>query len=208
MSGGAKDKITGLTAQQERFAQCMATGKMNQSEAYRDAYPRSQKWKETAVYAASSEMAAHSKVSLRIKELQAKVETAVIKRTAIDKAWVMDRLQRISDRCMQVEPVLDKKGDPVFVETENGSWAPAFTFNSMGANRATELIGKEFGMFVERKETGPPGAFKEEKADITARIKDRSVRLGVAKVFDISAAAGKKAKAAAGPAPAQYKGKS
>ena len=79
-------------------------------------------------------------------------------RTGIDQDWVLNNLRSITERCMQVEPVTDSKGDPVLVENAAGGIVPAFTFNSMGANRALELIGKHLGMFVERKEhTGRDG---------------------------------------------------
>ena len=79
-------------------------------------------------------------------------------RTGIDQDWVLNNLRSITERCMQVEPVTDSKGDPVLVENAAGGIVPAFTFNSTGANRALELIGKHLGMFVERKEhTGKDG---------------------------------------------------
>lgn len=46
----------------------MLTG--NASEAYRRAYPASQKWKDVALYAKSSAMLAKDKVKLRVDELR------------------------------------------------------------------------------------------------------------------------------------------
>jgi phage terminase small subunit len=43
----------------------------------------------------------------------------------------------ISDRCVQGDPVLDRDGNPT------GEWK----FDSSGANKATELIGKHLGLF-------------------------------------------------------------
>lgn len=58
-----------LTANQEKFCQIyMQTG--NQSEAYRQAYPKSLKWKPEAVNVQASTLMSNSKVSLRVKELQ------------------------------------------------------------------------------------------------------------------------------------------
>jgi hypothetical protein len=48
------------------------------------------------------------------------------------------------------------------------------------ANRALELLGKEQGLFIERRETGPAGAFaalKEE--DIHKAIQDELRRAGL-----------------------------
>jgi phage terminase small subunit len=55
------------------------------------------------------------------------------------------------DRAMEAEPVLDPKGNPT----------GEYKYNGNVANRALELLGKEIGMFVDRKEVGGPGAFSE-----------------------------------------------
>jgi phage terminase small subunit len=55
------------------------------------------------------------------------------------------------ERAMQAAPVLDAKGNPT----------GEYRYNGGVANRALELIGKENGMFVDRKEVGGPGAFAE-----------------------------------------------
>lgn len=58
----------------------------------------------------------------------------------LDEKWVLDRLRQIVDRCMQAEPVKDSKGEPT----------GEFKFDSSGANRALELIGKHFAMFTDK----------------------------------------------------------
>jgi len=62
-----------LTPRQERFAQeYVLTG--NAAEAYRIAYPKSQKWKDNSVYTQSSLLLGNIDVSQRVKELQAEVK--------------------------------------------------------------------------------------------------------------------------------------
>jgi len=53
---------------------------------------------------------------------------------------VLKDLREVADRCRKGIPVLDKDGNPT------GEWR----FDSAGATRALELIGKHLGMFVER----------------------------------------------------------
>jgi phage terminase small subunit len=66
----------------------------------------------------------------------------------LDAYWVLKRLRDISDRAMKEEPVLDMKGKPT------GEWK----FDSGGANKAAELIGKHLGMFKDKVEhTGKDG---------------------------------------------------
>jgi hypothetical protein len=65
-----------------------------------------------------------------------------IERTAIDKEWVIERLRENVERAMQARPVLNRAGNPT------GS----YVYNGAVANRALELLGKELGMFIERRE--------------------------------------------------------
>lgn len=63
----------------------------------------------------------------------------------LNAQWVLDRLKLISDRCIQGEPVLNF--NKITQEYEpTGEWK----FDSMGANKATELIGKHLGMFTDK----------------------------------------------------------
>ncbi|AHV96146.1 terminase small subunit [Paenibacillus sabinae] len=64
------------------------------------------------------------------------------KKVGIDAQWVLDRLVELTDRCMQGEPVTDREGNPT------GEWK----FDSSGANKALENIGKHLGMFKEKVE--------------------------------------------------------
>lgn len=61
----------------------------------------------------------------------------------LDAEWVLRRLKDISDRCMQAEPVLIREGNKW---VESGE----YSFDSSGANKATELIGKHLSMFTDK----------------------------------------------------------
>ena len=58
----------GLTGAQEAYASLLAQG-VTQAEAYRKAFPRSQKWKDTAVWSAASKLALSPEVSVRVSEI-------------------------------------------------------------------------------------------------------------------------------------------
>lgn len=66
-SGGAK-KDRPLTAQQETFCTAIAQG-MNQSDAYRHAYPKSRKWVGNSVWNRASLLMNNEKVRARIADL-------------------------------------------------------------------------------------------------------------------------------------------
>lgn len=60
-------------------------------------------------------------------------------RVQCDADWVLERLRTVVERCLQEVEVLDRKGNPT----------GRFVFDSKGANRALELIGKHHGMWKE-----------------------------------------------------------
>ena len=65
-----------LTAQREAFARAVAKGG-SQADAYREAYPKSNKWKQETVHQAASRLMADSNVSARVDELRSKVAAKV-----------------------------------------------------------------------------------------------------------------------------------
>lgn len=87
-------------------------------------------------------------VKLEISKLQREIA----KEAKIDAVWVLEKLIRIVDRCMEGH-VKTVCGRPVkkIVEDDDGNEhkVPVWTFDSAGANRALELIGKHLGMFTE-----------------------------------------------------------
>ena len=50
-----------------------------------------------------------------MSELQAAAAERQIEKTALDRAWVLTRLQENVEQSMQVTPVLDSEGNPVGV---------------------------------------------------------------------------------------------
>lgn len=67
--------MKGLTPQREKFAQAVAAGK-SQAEAYRLAYPKSEKWKPETIHQAASRLMADSNVCARVAELRAEIAKA------------------------------------------------------------------------------------------------------------------------------------
>lgn len=81
-----------LTPQQEKFAQLVAEGK-NQSDAYRGAYPNSQKWKPDAVNNAGFKAMSNGDVLARVAELRAEAS----KKTVITLESHLAELERLRD---------------------------------------------------------------------------------------------------------------
>jgi hypothetical protein len=64
----------------------------------------------------------------------------------VTKAWVMARLKEIVERAMQAVQVLDHDGNPT----------GEYSYQGNVASKALELLGKEIGMFVGRREATWP----------------------------------------------------
>lgn len=60
----------------------------------------------------------------------------------MDKAWVLSQLVEVVKMGKQAEPVMDSEGNP----------SGEYKQNLAAANKALELVGKELGMFIDRKE--------------------------------------------------------
>ena len=102
---------------------------------------------QAAIRAGYSEKTAHVQgprmlENVRVKQAITDAQKERTERVQIDQDWVLARLKLISDRCVQEEAVCDRDGN------QTGE----FKFDSSGANRATELIAKHLGMFVDRVE--------------------------------------------------------
>lgn len=65
---------------------------------------------------------------------------------------MLSRLALVVERCLQNQPVRDRKGNPVVIETPQGQLAAAYTFQPGTAARALELLGKHVGLFTDRLE--------------------------------------------------------
>lgn len=95
-------------------------------------------YSERTARVTASKLLAKANISARVKELKDKRAEEL----ELDAYWVLKRLKEVSDRSMQAEPVM--MFDPGLGElVETGE----YQFDSQGANRSTELIGKHIGMF-------------------------------------------------------------
>jgi len=71
-------------------------------------------------------------------------------RTNITQDYVLESIFSAMERCKQSEPVKDRSGNPVLVETPTGDLTPAYTFNAAGVFKGAEMLGKHLGMFQDK----------------------------------------------------------
>ena len=69
------------------------------------------------------------------------------KRTHVNQDYVINNFVTVANRCMQAEPVMEKI-DGEWVKT--GEWK----FDSAGANKALESLGRHLGMFTDNVTVG------------------------------------------------------
>ncbi len=152
----------------EIIAQRLADG-ATQAEAYAAAYgSKSLTSAKTAASRLLSNVNKRATVDNRVAEVLGERDSARMtalqteaKKTGLNKAWVLEQLRTNYERAMQAEPVI-REGQPT----------GEFRYEGSVANKALELIGKELGMFIERRETGQPGDF----AHMTDDEIDRYIR--------------------------------
>ena len=127
-------------ARHEHFAQLVAGGKTPPAAYVLAGYS------EAGAAQSANRLLKNADVLLRVEELRKSVEEPAreraIEKAAVDKAWVLSELIEVVKMAKAAEPVLDNDGNPI----------GEYKQNLGAANKALELVGKELGMFVDRKE--------------------------------------------------------
>ena len=83
---------------------------------------------------------------LRNTKIKTEIDLRLAKRATdngITADYVLTSLKAIAERCMQQEPVYNKQGE------ETGE----FKFDSSGANKSLELLGKHLKLFTDKVES-------------------------------------------------------
>lgn len=134
-------------AKHERFAQLLADG-LPQHEAYVKAGFKA-KTNATARSAASNLLKRNVSIGERVdallaerREIHDRATVAAVKTIELTKEWLLRELVEVVQMGKAAMPVYNGKGEPTGVYQQNLA----------AANRAIELLGREFGLFTEKKE--------------------------------------------------------
>ncbi len=131
---------------------------------------------EAAIRAGYSKKTAEGQSSRLLSEplVQDAVQRAVdarSERTKISQDWVLKSIHETVERCKQAKLVVDRKGDPVFVETPSGDMVPAYKFDAGAVLRGAELAGKHLRMFADKVElSGTVDSTPASKETVKAEI--------------------------------------
>jgi len=139
----SKSAFEQLTPKQQRFVEEYCID-MNGTQAYK-----------RAGYSASNDKVANTSASrllsnVNVKQAIEEKQRKIAEQSGITAQWVLDRLQENVERCMQRVPVMIKV-DGEWVES--GEWK----FDSAGANKSLELLGKYLKMFTDKVESEQTG---------------------------------------------------
>lgn len=102
-------------------------------------------WNKVSARQTASELLTRPAIIEAIQILVAREAQKIQDQTDVDVTWVLAQLKEVAHRCMQAKPVMIKINGKM---EESGE----YKFDSAGATRALELIGKHLAMFIERKE--------------------------------------------------------
>jgi hypothetical protein len=158
----------GLTIQEEAYCRARAFG-MTQTEAISVMSGGKSKQAGTG-----SHWEKKPEVKNRINQLRHEITERAVEKASVDRAWVLSRLKKVADRCLQEEPVMVR-----------GEATGEYKFDSAGANRALELLGKELGMFVERKQIDMNPLGQMSDADLMRMAAELAQQTGMAEVIDV-----------------------
>lgn len=136
-------------ARHERMAQELANGKPA-SEAYVLAGYKPNRHNGATLARTQHIKARVAEILTEREQIHGEATARAVERAAVSKQWVIERLVENAERALQRQSVADQDGNTI-----------EYRYEGNVANRALELLGKEMGMFIERKEVGQPGEFAQ-----------------------------------------------
>jgi phage terminase small subunit len=127
-----------ITAKQQRFCEEYLIDLNGKQAAIRSGYS------ERTAEVQASRLLSKANVSARIAELKA----ARVERTEITADYVLTGLKEVAERCLQRVPVMEFNYEMKrMVQKTDSDDKGVWEFDSSGANRAFELLGKHVGVF-------------------------------------------------------------
>ncbi len=110
-------------------------------------------YSEKTAYSIASELLRKPEILTRIKELMENRS----KQTMVDATFVIEGFKEVFYRCMQKTAVMvfdpaEKMMVQKKEEDENGCLQGVWEFDSNGANKALEMLGKHLALFTDKQE--------------------------------------------------------
>lgn len=122
----------------EAFCRAMVTSK-DATTAWRIAY---NKGKKANPGKRLQELLTNPGIERRMQFLQEMTAEKVTTRVAIQESYIIDGMQDLFERCMQIDRILDR----------NGVATGEFKFDSSGAGKALDMMAKTAGLYREKRQ--------------------------------------------------------
>lgn len=127
-----------MTPKQQRFCEEYMKDLNGKQAAIRTGYA------PASAEVQASRLLSDAKVALRISELKAELS----QKTGITVEYVINNLKEVGERCLQKKPVMRfDYVDKEMVQAKDEEGRDIWEFDSAGANKAFELLGKHVGAF-------------------------------------------------------------
>ncbi len=131
---------------------------------------------QAAIEAGYSKKTAHSQGPRLLEDVgvRALIQEGMDKRAAkldISADYVLSTIHETIERCKQVKPVINRKGEHVRCEDRDGNMVPAYAFDANAVLKGSELLGKHLKLFTEKHEHAGKDGGKIEQ-DLTIRWAD------------------------------------
>ena len=145
-----------LSKAEETYIAELVKGK-SQRQAYLIAYPHRAKWKDDTIDKRASELYLHGKngeIKGRYEELLKKTAEHIENKCLVDVEYVITGIKEVAERCMQRKAVMvfDKEQKQYVQARDEETGEGIWTFDSAGANRSLELLGKHLKLFTDKTE--------------------------------------------------------
>lgn len=129
-------------------------------------------YSEKTAYSIGSELLKKPEILTRIKEAMDERS----KNTMVDATYVVEGFKEVFNRCMQKVPVMkwDYEQKAMVQETaidEDGNEVGVWEFDSVGANKALEMMGRHLAMFTDKTKG-------DSKMEVVVKYASRSNTIG------------------------------
>lgn len=92
-----------------------------------------------------------------IEEYLANAKKTPAERLGITQEWLLEKFRANFERCTELVPVLNRKGEQVFIDGPDGQQVPAYTlYDPKAAAKFGEMLGKHLKMFTDKVEVANP----------------------------------------------------
>ncbi len=139
----SKLKHKKLNVQEEKCVAAWIENHGHNRNATLVGYPSHKKWNVNSQDTFATKFFKRPHIAHRIKDIEHKVA----KKTEISAEWVLKRIVKNIDRCMQEVPVLNTDGSHKLIAGPDGNLVAMFEHNATAANQGLGMLMKHKGLY-------------------------------------------------------------